>query len=738
MARNPAAKRRQLENDVRRYGQARPELLEAIRAHPLATANIEKRIADRTERGRKAGELPKELEREAYAGNESATNATLATIKKQFVFLEKKALGIVQSSKARVVRAREQKQARRQGGPLSAVRPGSPTHLVQEQSPSSRWSLFVDETGRPEGNGAEGRFVGVLIPEKTALQALRAGWHATDTTFAEIDRVLQNLLDSRAGILGLTVRALPQFPGDRWVAGVLELVSWVLRLMPISGKTTLSIEVEQFGEHVSGSDWKAAVTGLHRELSEHNPQRARDLEIELKLVAKSQQRFGGYADVVAFTWGSPAGASRERLMKSGLAGSCLLSGDAPSLRSAWDKLSSGVRLSGEEWAGLVGDPDAADPKSAAGTLLGQLHEACRADSALWGRFLETARVHLDSKAVNLRSLGQQVLWLNSAAPEGMQLGAQMRLAWAVARRETLNHVGDVDPSLDAELEELSRRLFDERPELVCLADLDRAVTATNRFDFEAATRSLHRWVDVPPVVPGLQMWGRVQSSLGQHHAFRGELELAQQYFERALEAFARLSDAELSRRERGQTGTYRAIATMDRTDAPLEQVRAHVCEVVPLGHADIARMAGSSDSGSKYAHHLLLRYLVHRGSAEEREAYLAAHDSWGSGEGHPWPLIEAYRAFLLRPRDPAAANERIEQAWELVQDQGPTVWFIGLVLAAIGKAWGAEGCRVDSEIVEKLAVELPKAPFGLLREALARGVDDPLALLRQLLPFNFR
>ena len=128
------------------------------------------------------------------------------------------------------------------------------------------------------------------------------------------------------------------------------------------------------------------------------------------------------------------------------------------------------------------EPDARSPKSRLGRLLERVAQGCREGDGSWSRFFAATVGHLDSKAVDLR----QLLTASGRPP-------RLQLAWLTARVEAANHIGSVDGSAEAELEALSAQLVDEAPELVCLADLDRCVLETNRFEFSGAERADQAW-----------------------------------------------------------------------------------------------------------------------------------------------------------------------------------------------------------------------------------------------------
>ena len=93
--------------------------------------------------------------------------------------------------------------------------------------------------------------------------------------------------------------------------------------------------------------------------------------------------------------------------------------------------------------------------------------------------------------------------------------------------------------------------------------------------------------------------------------------------------------------------------------------------------------------------------------AGARQAYCQLQSQWQMGQDHPWPLIAAYRGWLLLDAGQhAAASEHFQLAIETCADahHGPTL------------AWMAEVLRT---LVQALGVQLSMhAPSGANRQAL--------------------
>ena len=578
----------------------------------------------------------------------------------------------------------------------STIKPSSYTHNLRQLPAAPRWELIIDETDFTDGVPLNG-VVGILVPQGAPLPPPPAGFHAVNFLPSQRDEVMQTLLNAPVGILGLNVRS-HQKKGDAWLSGIIELVEWTVRLMTIEGPTALRVCVEERGGHVAGDDWQPAFSHMLLQLRRRDPARYDPLEITVDVLKKDQHPLNGYPDVVAHTWGSHSSDCKARLKGSELIkNGCLHASDAPALRAAWDLVKAGDGPSGPEWRMLMQSPDAYG-KDNERTLLRELLDGlaahCRGNKALWRRYLDEVLVHQQSKAVNLRALGREVKWLASCGDVD-SLPPVLELGWRTAQMEMGNHEGAVDTSLEDRLEQLSVRLVDEEPALVCQSDLNRTVRQTNAFAFDAAEARLARWQDARPREPGLRHWGRLLSQRGQLEAFRGRNAAAIALFTQALDAFERLSDPRDRKGEQGQTATYLAIATLDSPDAPPDEVRRRVEAVVSLAPGEITRMAGETNPATKFAHHLLLRYLVSRGTAEEKAAYLSARNDWEMDFGHPWQLILAYRGALLWPTDAAAGERLMNRAVALCQEEDDTVKRIGGVLEEEAKAWRAGARTLD-------------------------------------------
>jgi len=634
---------------------------------------------------------------------------------------------------------------------ISKIAPGLHANDLRALSPAPHWRVLIDETGDEFGPEAGltrsrrvGRFVALALPVigESLLKPLPDKWHAVDCSDdTQIDEVFQAVMDAEVGLLGICVTGLPPTPGERWADGVGLLIDWVVRLLPLSGATRVEVMIENRGVFGAGQSWQLVARESLRRLALAFPTRAGLLNLEISVIGKNGSPFNGYVDALAFTWAGTSDSSRERLNRSGLRRTCLLEQDAREIVYAWDAFAQGVELPPRTWWDLIVSDDASDPASILASFLDVVGDECQADQRRWAVFLQQTRQQMAYGAVELRRLAAAVNWLQRFQPVGAVIPPLLRLSWLTVQLAKANHLGIAESEWAAELERLAPGLIEEAAPLVCQADLHLAVACTNRFAFENARSVLQRWQDMPPAVPGLQSWGQVISSLGQQAAFLGVPREATRLFDSALEVFARLSDPANRDKELAQTACYRAIAMMDDEGSLAEQVRAAIQKVTgPLNEA-ATLLATSADPVQRYSHHLLLRWLVHRGDGSLQAAYLASQAAWKVGEGHPWPLIQLYRGMLLVPEDHTAAINLALEGAEIAfsNGSGPVMRLIGACCRVVACAWGAAPWPQIKTEIDALRTALPLATERLaFLSSWTNEPGEPLTLIRKVLPFNFR
>ena len=760
--------KRQLNSLVELFKEKFPKCQDELN-NALQSGKKDKASLDRAYKLGSSGKNKKELEDLLKSLPENTPKRVISKIKKQFETGTKtarrwqKERKLKKSGKAlSTVKPRETQQQNTTlpNSPLvkrngNKKLPNTPLHPndIRSLKPSQKWTLIIDETGSNFDESALnskaaklGRFVGILIPnEGNPLKQLSTNWHAVDTDIKEIDKVFQSVLDAPVGVFGLDVKSLPMTIGERWMDGVALLVDWVLRLIPLDGTCEIDVLIEQRGLFNNTVSWDIVRRECLRKLALAYPRRALNINLKIETITKAGSPYNGYVDAIAFSWAGTTNASKTRMKLSQLRGTCLLEStngsDARKMLNAWDAFSQGINLPTELWWELTHSPDGTTPTSLLHSFMNLVGQEARYKPALWERLLNEVNSRMSDSPVNLVYLADAVEWLQQFKPKDANILPALRLVWLTVKLAKANHFGEIESEWNEELASLGETLFDEAAPLVCHSALHLAVSATNRFDFDAATKAVKRWHDVSPAVPGLKYWGQLRSTFGQHAAFKDENDKALEYFKEALKAFARLSDPALAKRNSEQTACYLTIALTNSKNISDEEVRKSLESVIGTLPEAATSLAASSED-ERYLQHLLTRWLVHRpnGNEDAKEAYLNASSNWETGKGHPWELIQIYRAILLRDKEPDKALELALDAANIAfsTNQGPTVRMIGTCCRIIATLWG-EPWQESDKILNTLLEQLPAATdrINILREA-GKSNITPIELLRTVLPFNFR
>lgn len=640
--------------------------------------------------------------------------------------------------------------------PAVVLQDGRHPNSLRHLAPAPRWQILIDETGQRFNADADqlndsdkdlGRLAALAIPEGQQLPPL-PGFHATEVPASEVDRVLHRVLERPLGIFGFTVKD-PALQSSGWIAHIQQLLRWVLLQLPVENGQSLRVEaqIEQRSDYQNSQTLQIVGEVLENECKRLDPQRFAGLQLSLSFIGK-QHPLVGYVDAIAYTWGSPAAESLDRLKKSALLGHCLLRPNDQALERLYLALNAHYRLPGSDWQALCAATLEEPEGGLLASFLERLGERAQQQPALWQGYLSEIRQRLYSKDFRLAELGQALAWLERWAPGGEALPASLRLPLETARLAADNHRGQVDEARINACLALSQQLRDEDAPEACSAILRLASTTTNTFEFAALIPAIRQWLAEPVAVPGLLNHAKLHSALGQLLAFRGEPGQAQEHFDQAIAAFERLSDAAQARREIAQTRSYRLFAQLASDDASaVDSLCQHLQALT--GKPDlqgISRSLAHADAKLRHAHHLWLRALVTFPVAllPAREAYLGLQHQWQSGEDHPWPLIDAYRAWLLHDRgQSAAASTCLQRAVQrcAAEEHGPVLQWMAEVLRTLGAALGIAGPAMPTAGERaRLRERLPNAPQAALEQFASAGPlprEAVLAALRQCLPFNF-
>ncbi|HEV8078776.1 MAG TPA: hypothetical protein VGP45_10360, partial [Marinobacter sp.] len=584
-----------------------------------------------------------------------------------------------------------------------------------------------------ETDNALGRIIALALPANHGLPELKKSTHATDLDNETIQEMLRSLTQSKVGVFGATLKA--DLQSHSWIAATTKLVRWAVMMLPIDGPTQITFKIENRGGYQGSTSLRALEENLTDELRQLAPERFRELRLSLELVTKDTP-YNGYVDVIANCWGSPNDTKRRLLARTGWRGHCLLqSTDLADIDRLYQ--GAGSEPDTDTWFAICTHLAREPGHSLFHDLLTQLGERVQNDGTVWQRYLDAMRQRIALKTFDAGSLGRALQWLKRYQPASERLPGLIELQLASAELASANHLGHSNVQQVARVMTLARELRDESAPDACEAALRVAISATNGFDFESVVPFIEDWIAQPIAVPGRLNHGKLHSTLGQLCAFRADYDSALRHFDEATEHFDQLSDPLLANRNGQQTSSYRAIVQLDmKSTAAPDAVRQLTQRATKKTGTHNIRQLARSTSPFRFEHYLLLRWLVSSpDETKARQDYLACRDEWQVGEGHPWMLINAYRAWLLvdeGDKDNAAGylQQSLEDCAE-AEDSAILHW-MAHCLHALGESLGLT--------VEPPARPCPAAPFpsehlASLRTAGAQ--EDRMHALNRLLPFNF-
>ncbi|MDP4559167.1 hypothetical protein Q9247_15955 [Halomonas meridiana] len=652
--------------------------------------------------------------------------------------------------------------------PATLREDGEHPNSLKALSPSARWEVLIDETGKAFDSTAEqakarnpnlGRVVAIIKAEEATLPPLPSHFHGKDEPPEAVDQALANLLNApQVGIFGFTVRDALAF-GSYWMNHITQLVRWVLYMLPIEARkpTRVVVSIEQRSSYSPGDQRLQALSQtLEGEFKALDASRYAGLSLQLNIVPK-EHPYLAYADAVAYTWGSSTAVSDDRLKKSRLLGPCLLNPHASrALPHLYQALSYHEWLPGEQWFSLCAAAEQDGPYGLLRRWLARLGALLKQERDEWARLLEEVQRRQRQKDVTPDELKTALDWLKRYMPDEEQLSGELILTFLSARLATANHTGQADISSLETLLKVSVPLEDENAPAVCHALLRAAITSTNRFEFNALESVLRSWVSKPMAIPGRLNHVKLHSTLGQLAAFQQQPQAAEAHFNQALEALAPLSDRRQAHKEALQIYIYRLMARFDGNtqsiNTLLEELETRLTEAT--GRRDLSgvarRFAVGGNGAEVYQHHLLLRCCIAYPNLLRSviDAYLSQSHAWQSHLSHPWGLIEAYRGWLLARQpnpEPARAERHFQAALALCFEttNGITLHWMGAVLHALALSLlpGFKATRPAFTQPEVLQRTLPQAPHDTLARLATLPTKAPhdtrRALIAECLPFNF-
>lgn len=610
--------------------------------------------------------------------------------------------------------------------------------------PCAQWQILVDEAGTDFSSAAEylnetdvklGRIIALVMPDNHTLAPLDAGTHATGLSYAQIQQLLASLTQSQCGVLGANLKH--DLRSHNWMAAISQLIRWVVLLLPIQGPTRIRIDIENRGSYTDSQSLLALQDTLENELKLLAPERFSGLQLNLNIMNKNHP-YNGYVDVIANCWASNDSIKRKLLARTGWRGHCLLqNSDLDRIEHLYRNISHSSGVSANDWFELCSLAAQEPEHSLLHDMLKQLSSHSERDPLIWQTYLYEARQRIANKNYTAASLGRALLWLQEHQPAQFTLPASLELQLLSTQLAAANHQGRSNLQQAQRILQLAQQLKDEAAPVACEAALRIAISASNCFDFVSPVPFIQQWISEPIAVPGLLNHAKLHSTLGQLLAFQGQHSEALQAFATALKYFSELSYQAQEQRNILQTNSYKAIVLLDMHSNDAEQYVRELLEnsTKKQGLASIKQLSRSADL-CRFEHYLLLRWLMYQPQhAIERESYLENKSDWQLGEGHPWMLINAYRAWLL------ADAGRLQEAGDCMQialndcfedSQGAILQWMGHCLRALAHSLSIPIVQPDSAAI---AAFFPSGQLSLLTNAGSHA--ERLAALQKLLPFNF-
>lgn len=471
--------------------------------------------------------------------------------------------------------------------PYTQVENGLHPQSLRAMQPADSWNLYIDETGNRFDTGASelnetssalGRIIALAIPHHSRLQPLKEQLHAVDLNYNKIQELLKDIQQSKAGILGATLKQ--DLLGHNWMSAVHQLARWALLLLPMTDDKPcrVRIHIEARAPYTSDAQLLALQDTLENELKSLLPQRFESLSLSLHIMSK-ENPYNGYVDAIANCWGSNDPVKRKLLTRTGWRGHCLLqTSELERIEDIYRSISTGEHVSGYHWFELCVASINEPASSMLHDMLDQLGQISRQQPGTWLDYLQETRHRLERKDFTPASLQIALAWLQNWQTENQQLPAHLQLELLSLQLASGNHLGETHLQRVGQLLSLISQLTDEAPAQACQALLRIAVRSTHLYDFASTEPLLQQWLDYPVAVPGLLNHAKLHSTRGQLLAFQGKNDDALAAFEQALQAFGRLSDDQQSKREIQQTSLYRAVLLQDMQHANSAEATFHLAK----------------------------------------------------------------------------------------------------------------------------------------------------------------
>lgn len=454
-----------------------------------------------------------------------------------------------------------------------------------------------------------------------------------------------------------------------------------------------------------------------------------------------------FADIAAYMWGTTNKMYSKWFKDSRLRDHSLHQNLTPIHRDILDTLVSDKSLNGDLWNELILSA-ANNPSHLLQWLNQQWIQKAQNDPNQWDMCMKHTLDHLYSKGIYMPLLTLQAKWLETVKDKRQQkLSLREELMFDTVRLATSNHQGKV-LNIQQDLAAFKHKkelLMDEDTRASCLMDLHLAVQLTHFFAFPHAKNITSEWLKHPTALIGLNLRGRVESTIGQQYAFMGKNEKAVEQFSTAIETFGRLSTPSERLGEQGHTRSYKVIAMMDSSSHSHADIETEMLKLVRCSTmTDLCKILSTNkDDNLKYVHHLFLRYIYLHKRTELINQYLTSKRQWTTGVYHPWGWINMYRALLLAENEDASAKNFLDSGLEGHRFSGIEMG-IGIVFLTLGLKQIPNKHELCNEThIRKLMTKYQQSNsagttfLSCIDKVLTEQYTDPRTWLSEALPFNF-
>lgn len=615
------------------------------------------------------------------------------------------------------------------------------------------WQIVIDETGNlfgPEALNAEesstdlGKVVALVTSERSKIQPVVKSFHAVRSKPEDVLDLLSRLFDSsEIGILGFTVKQ-PELIGISWVNAVTLLVRWICKLLPLPTErpVKLSFFIEQRQKFVAGTDLRVLSDTLLSSLQGAFPGRYEHTKLRIEFITKDGHPHNGYADALAYLWGSSKPQIKEFLEQSKLLGANFIQAQDDVLERLYLALHEHYKLLPNDWYSVISAALKTQNKTLIHDALNELGDIVRHQPERWALYSEHLNYLQQIKQFNPHELYSAYSWLRKFYPEQNPPEERHYLSFISGEIAAENHLGHVDTEHAEEAIQLANELaYEDMPSATQLV-LRASVTYTNALKFQAALEYLLAWSQFPIIALGRLNAAKLKSAIGQCYAFLGDYESANRSFADSQLIMLQISDQRTRKRDLLQTQHYQLLVSMDEGSSTEKQIayflqQAGLSSDLALAAKEIAK----SGSEHRFTHYLWLRMCFKSPEFGRKyfPIYYANQSFWQRNEAHPWGLINFYRAYLvwLLNGDTKELEQLLKNSTST--DYGFTLRWIQRVQNAVSERILQRSSSIDSnsqykELDSRYLHAFISAPRPESNQLLH---EECAALLVSATPFNF-